>query len=82
MSIADREVFAFQMIQHTDATEGDAYFDMSQVDTTVTLTVGCIQVVFLNKFLSSILVRIARIPAIITCCVGSISQVLTAPADK
>ncbi|XP_051924393.1 vacuolar protein sorting-associated protein 13A isoform X1 [Hippocampus zosterae] len=55
VSIADREVFAFQMIQHTDATEGDAYFDMSQVDTTVTLTVGCIQVVFLNKFLSSIL---------------------------
>ncbi|XP_061134171.1 vacuolar protein sorting-associated protein 13A isoform X1 [Syngnathus typhle] len=55
VSIADREVFAFQMINHTDATEGDAYLDMSQVDTSVTLTVGCIQVVFLNKFLSSIL---------------------------
>ncbi|XP_077417334.1 intermembrane lipid transfer protein VPS13A isoform X1 [Vanacampus margaritifer] len=55
VSIADREVFAFQMVNHTDATEGDAYVDMSQVDTSVTLTVGCIQVVFLNKFLSSIL---------------------------
>lgn len=57
MSIADKEVFAFRMVNYTDATEGDAYLDMSQVDTSVTLTVGCIQVIFLNKFVSSILVR-------------------------
>ncbi|XP_035848434.1 vacuolar protein sorting-associated protein 13A isoform X2 [Sander lucioperca] len=55
VSIADKEVFAFRMINYTDATEGDAYLDMSQVDTSVTLTVGCIQVIFLNKFVSSIL---------------------------
>ncbi|KAM9858498.1 intermembrane lipid transfer protein VPS13A [Aulostomus maculatus] len=55
VSIADREVFAFQMVNYTDATEGDAYLDMSKVDTSVTLTVGCIQVIFLNKFVSSIL---------------------------
>ncbi|XP_061671891.1 vacuolar protein sorting-associated protein 13A isoform X2 [Syngnathoides biaculeatus] len=55
VSIADREVFAFQMVNYTDATEGDSYLDMSQVDTSVTLTVGCIQVIFLNKFMSSIL---------------------------
>ncbi|XP_008285200.1 intermembrane lipid transfer protein VPS13A isoform X2 [Stegastes partitus] len=55
VSIADKEVFAFRMINYTDATEGDAYLDMSKVDTSVTLTVGCIQVIFLNKFVSSIL---------------------------
>lgn len=57
VSIADKEVFDFRMVNYTDATEGDAYLDMSQVDTGVTLTVGCIQVIFLNKFVSSILVR-------------------------
>lgn len=57
VSIADKEVFAFRMVNYTDATEGDAYLDMSKVDTFVTLTVGCIQVIFLNKFVSSILVR-------------------------
>lgn len=60
MSIADKEVFAFHMVNYTDATEGDAYLDMSKVDTSVTLTVGCIQVIFLNKFVSSILVRITH----------------------
>ncbi|XP_036383579.1 vacuolar protein sorting-associated protein 13A isoform X2 [Megalops cyprinoides] len=55
VSIAGKEVFDFRMINHVDATEGDAYTDMNIVDTSVTLTVGCIQVIFLNKFLSSIL---------------------------
>ncbi|XP_068165987.1 intermembrane lipid transfer protein VPS13A [Antennarius striatus] len=55
VSIADKEVFDFRMINHTNATQGDGYLDMSQVDMSVTLTVGCIQVIFLNKFVSSIL---------------------------
>ncbi|XP_053725885.1 vacuolar protein sorting-associated protein 13A isoform X1 [Synchiropus splendidus] len=55
VSIDDKEVFAFQMVNYTDATEGDAYMDMSNVDTFIKLNVGCIQVIFLNKFLSSIL---------------------------
>uniref|UniRef100_A0A7N6BAV2 Vacuolar protein sorting 13 homolog A n=1 Tax=Anabas testudineus TaxID=64144 RepID=A0A7N6BAV2_ANATE len=55
VSIADKEVFDFRMINYTDATEGDSYLDMSEVDTSVSLTVGCIQVIFLNKFVSSIL---------------------------
>uniref|UniRef100_A0A674DPV0 Vacuolar protein sorting 13 homolog A n=1 Tax=Salmo trutta TaxID=8032 RepID=A0A674DPV0_SALTR len=55
VSIADEEVFAFRMVNHTEATEGDAYLDMGKVDTSITLTVGCIQVIFLNKFVSSIL---------------------------
>lgn len=58
MSIADKEVFAFRMVNYVDATEGDAYLDMSQVDIAATLTVGCIQIIFLNKFVSSILVRL------------------------
>lgn len=44
------------MVNHVDATEGDTYKDMHIVDTSVTLTVGCIQVIFLNKFVSSMLV--------------------------
>ncbi|XP_068616831.1 intermembrane lipid transfer protein VPS13A [Brachionichthys hirsutus] len=55
VSIADEEVFDFRMISYTNATEGDAYLDMSQVDVSITLTVGCIQVIFINKFVSSIL---------------------------
>ncbi|KAJ8285413.1 hypothetical protein GJAV_G00026530 [Gymnothorax javanicus] len=55
VSIAGKEVFDFHMINHIDATEGDAYMDMNRVDTSVSLTVGCIQVVFLNKFISTIL---------------------------
>ncbi|XP_029916803.1 intermembrane lipid transfer protein VPS13A isoform X3 [Myripristis murdjan] len=63
VSIADKEVFAFRMVNYTDATEGDAYLDMCKVDTSVTLTVGCIQVVFLNKFVSSILAFINNFQA-------------------
>ncbi|KAK7933821.1 hypothetical protein WMY93_004717 [Mugilogobius chulae] len=55
VSIADKEVFSFHMVNYTCATEGDAYLDMTKVDTYIALSVGCIQVVFLNKFLSSIL---------------------------
>ncbi|KAL2092597.1 hypothetical protein ACEWY4_012395 [Coilia grayii] len=55
VSIADKEVFAFKMVNYTDATQGDAYNDMSCVDTDISLTVGCIQLIFLNKFVSSIL---------------------------
>ncbi|XP_030622854.1 intermembrane lipid transfer protein VPS13A [Chanos chanos] len=55
VSIADKEVFDFRMVNYGDATEGDAYADMKVVDTSVTLSVGCIQVIFLNKFVSTIL---------------------------
>ncbi|KAG7223425.1 hypothetical protein INR49_015528, partial [Caranx melampygus] len=44
VSIADKEVFAFRMVNYTDATEGDAYLDMSNVDTSVSLTA------FINNF--------------------------------
>lgn len=44
------------MISYVDATAGSAYTDMSVVDIQVNLTVGCIEVVFVTKFLYSILV--------------------------
>ncbi|KAB5567777.1 hypothetical protein PHYPO_G00236760 [Pangasianodon hypophthalmus] len=55
VSVADKDVFSFHMVNYVDATDGDAYTDMQIVDTSVTLTVGCIQVIFVNKFVSSIL---------------------------
>lgn len=44
------------MISFVDATAGSAYTDMNVVDIQVNLTVGCIEVVFVTKFLYSILV--------------------------
>ncbi|KAM4808096.1 intermembrane lipid transfer protein VPS13A [Rhinophrynus dorsalis] len=53
--ITGKEVFSFKMLSYTDATEGAAYTDMNIVDSHITLTVGCIQVIFVNKFVSAIL---------------------------
>lgn len=46
------------MISYMDATAGSAYTDMNVVDARVNLTVGCIEVVFVTKFLYSIMVSI------------------------
>ncbi|KAM8960573.1 intermembrane lipid transfer protein VPS13A [Pelodytes ibericus] len=53
--ITGKEVFSLKMLSYVDATEGAAYSDMNIVDSHITLTVGCIQVIFVNKFISSIL---------------------------
>uniref|UniRef100_A0A9L0SXN5 Vacuolar protein sorting 13 homolog A n=1 Tax=Equus caballus TaxID=9796 RepID=A0A9L0SXN5_HORSE len=53
--ITGKEVFSFKMISYMDATAGSAYTDMNVVDVQVNLTVGCIEVVFVTKFLYSIL---------------------------
>ncbi|XP_041074256.1 vacuolar protein sorting-associated protein 13C-like [Polyodon spathula] len=55
VSIAGEEVFSFNMALYPNATEGDAYTDTSNVDGKVTLRVGCIQIVYLHKFLMSLL---------------------------
>ncbi|XP_061451865.1 intermembrane lipid transfer protein VPS13C isoform X2 [Rhineura floridana] len=55
VSIVDDEVFSFNLALYPDATEGDAYRDMSKVDGTVFLKVGCIQIIYLHKFLMSLL---------------------------
>lgn len=56
VSIVGDEVFSFNMALYPNATEGDAYTDTSNVDGKVTLRVGCIQIVYLHKFLMSLLV--------------------------
>ncbi|XP_015727754.1 vacuolar protein sorting-associated protein 13C isoform X2 [Coturnix japonica] len=55
ISIVGDEVFSFSLILYPYATEGGAYTDMTKVDGTVSLKVGCIQVVYLHKFLVSLL---------------------------
>ncbi|XP_043916804.1 vacuolar protein sorting-associated protein 13A isoform X2 [Protopterus annectens] len=55
VSITGKEVFSFKMTNFVDATEGIDYVDMNKVDSCVSLTVGCIQIIFVNKFIASIL---------------------------
>lgn len=58
VSIIGEEVFSFKMTLYPGATEGKAYTDTSKVDGKVILRLGCIQIVYLHKFLTSLLVRI------------------------
>ncbi|XP_036909925.1 vacuolar protein sorting-associated protein 13C isoform X2 [Sturnira hondurensis] len=55
VSIMGNEVFRFNLDLYPNATEGDFYTDMSKVDGVVSLNVGCIQIVYLHKFLMSLL---------------------------
>uniref|UniRef100_A0A8C5SHG1 Vacuolar protein sorting 13 homolog C n=1 Tax=Laticauda laticaudata TaxID=8630 RepID=A0A8C5SHG1_LATLA len=55
VSIVGDEVFSFNLALYPDATEGEAYMDMSKVDGTMALKVGCIQIIYLHKFLMSLL---------------------------
>ncbi|XP_032846095.2 vacuolar protein sorting-associated protein 13C isoform X3 [Tyto alba] len=55
VSIVGDEVFSFNLTLDPYATEGEAYTDMSKVDGAVSLKVGCIQIVYLHKFLMSLL---------------------------
>ncbi|XP_053575277.1 LOW QUALITY PROTEIN: intermembrane lipid transfer protein VPS13C [Bombina bombina] len=55
VSIMEDEVFNFNLTLYPDATQGEAYKDVSKVDGEVSLRVGCIQIVFLHKFLMSLL---------------------------
>lgn len=57
VSIVGEEVFSFKLSLFPGATEGDGYGDMSKVDGKVTLRLGCIHIVYLHKFLMSLLVR-------------------------
>ncbi|NXA51596.1 VP13A protein, partial [Nothocercus julius] len=61
--ITGKEVFNFRMISYMNATDGIAYTNMDVVDSRIYLTVGCIQVVFVNKFVSSILAFINNFQA-------------------
>ncbi|KTG37053.1 hypothetical protein cypCar_00003660 [Cyprinus carpio] len=55
VSIIGEEVFSFKMTLYPGATEGKGYTDTSKVDGKVILRLGCIQIVYLHKFLTSLL---------------------------
>ncbi|KAL1007735.1 hypothetical protein UPYG_G00090880 [Umbra pygmaea] len=55
VSIMGEEVFSFQMSLYPMATEGEGYSDTSKVDGKVTMRLGCIHIVYLHKFLMSLL---------------------------
>ncbi|XP_060923539.1 intermembrane lipid transfer protein VPS13C isoform X2 [Limanda limanda] len=55
VSIMGEEVFSFKLVLFPGATEGDGYRDMSKVDGKVSLRLGCINIVYLHKFLMSLL---------------------------
>ncbi|XP_049911811.1 intermembrane lipid transfer protein VPS13C-like, partial [Epinephelus moara] len=58
VSIVGEEVFSFKLSLFPGATEGEGYSDMSKVDGKVTMRLGCIQIVYLHKFLMSLLMFI------------------------
>ncbi|XP_034747367.1 vacuolar protein sorting-associated protein 13C-like [Etheostoma cragini] len=55
VSIVGEEVFSFNLLLFPGATLGDAYSDTSRTDGKLTLRLGCIQIVYLHKFLMSLL---------------------------
>ncbi|XP_042636651.1 vacuolar protein sorting-associated protein 13A [Orycteropus afer afer] len=61
--ITGKEVFSFKIVSYVDATAGSAYTDRNVADIQVNLTVGCIEVVFVTKFLYSILAFIDNFQA-------------------
>lgn len=54
----DDEVFSFNLSLTPKATEGDGYTDTTKVDGKVKLNVGCIQVVYLQKFVMTLVVSL------------------------
>ncbi|XP_060243155.1 intermembrane lipid transfer protein VPS13A isoform X1 [Meriones unguiculatus] len=79
--ITGKEVFSFKMISYLDATAGSAYTDMSVVDVRVNLTVGCIEVVFITKFLYSILGFIDNFQAVKSALAEATVQAAGMAAD-
>ncbi|XP_023807842.1 vacuolar protein sorting-associated protein 13C isoform X3 [Oryzias latipes] len=55
VSLVSEEVFSFGLSLFPGAVEGDDYRDMSKVDGRVSMRLGCIQIVYLHKFLMSLL---------------------------
>lgn len=51
-------MFSFSLSLTPKATEGGGYTDTSKVDGRVKLNVGCIQVVYLHKFIMSLVVSL------------------------
>ncbi|XP_029702157.1 vacuolar protein sorting-associated protein 13C isoform X2 [Takifugu rubripes] len=58
VSIVGEELFNFELSLFPGATEGDGYSNMSKVDGKVKMRLGCIQIIYLHKFLMSLLMFI------------------------
>jgi vacuolar protein sorting-associated protein 13A/C len=56
MEIEGSEVLKLDVTVYNGGTAGDKYGDMACVDTSVAVSLGCIRVVFLNKFVTDLLV--------------------------
>lgn len=74
--ITGKEVFSFKILSYVNATADSAYTDMSVVDIQVNLTVGCIEVVLVTKFLHSILVSILIDSFLLVgnCCTSTVHE--------
>ena len=59
LSIDGQEVFHVDIGVFNGATSGENYSNMEAVDTSVKFDSGCMKIVFLNKFVSSLLVGIS-----------------------
>ncbi|XP_037835905.1 vacuolar protein sorting-associated protein 13C isoform X2 [Kryptolebias marmoratus] len=55
VSIVGKEVFSFKLSLFPGVTEGEGYSDMSKVDGKITLSLGCIQIIYIHQFLMSLL---------------------------
>ena len=51
------DAFDTKIVVFNDATTGAKYQDLLAVDTSLAVSVGCIRVIFLNKFVSEVMVR-------------------------
>ena len=61
MDIEEGEkVLNTKLIIYDDATKGDNYGILTNVDTSVEVDIGCIRLIFLNKFVSDILVSLTE----------------------
>jgi hypothetical protein len=58
MEIRGDSVLKLALTIYNNATEGEKYSDMSNVDTRVDVQLGCIRAVFLMRFVSDLLVRL------------------------
>ncbi|ESO95114.1 hypothetical protein LOTGIDRAFT_160876 [Lottia gigantea] len=55
MSIEGGEVLKLEVVIYNDGTEGKHYGDMSCVDTQLDVNIGCIKLVFLNRYVADLL---------------------------
>lgn len=55
LAIEGSEVLKCDIVAYNNGTEGSKFLDMSCVDTSINVTMGCMRLVFLNKFVNDLL---------------------------